>query len=54
MNNKINSILFIIFLRILSVTAQEIQISNFPGNLIGVWPDTDSLKGAIEREFSWG
>lgn len=54
MNKKMDLILFILFLRILSVTAQEIQISNFPGNLIGVWPDTDNLKGAIEREFSWG
>ena len=53
--NKRNVFIFlVVFLCILSVGSQEIQNSDFPRNLIGVWPDSDNLKGATEKEFSWG
>ena len=54
MRIKFLSILVVIFLQASWIETQEIQISNFPGNLIGVWPESYNVKGAVEKEFSWG
>ena len=53
--NKRNAFIFlVVFFCISSVESQENRISNFPHNLIGVWPESYNIKGAVEKEFSWG
>ena len=57
MNKRNILILLVVFLFFrwgVTVESQEIQNSDFPRNLIGVWPESDNLKGATEKEFSWG
>lgn len=54
MHIKFFSIFAVIFLQVSWVEAQEIKVKDFPHYLIGVWPESYNVKGAVEKEFSWG
>ena len=54
MRIKFFSIFVVIFLHVSWVETQEIKVKDFPHYLIGVWPDSYNVKGAVEKEFSWG
>ena len=54
MHIKFFPIFVVIFLQVSWVEAQEIKVKDFPYYLIGVWPESYNVKGAVEKEFSWG